>query len=408
MSDEIKVHVVDYGRKCLYMRYRDPATGKHIARSTGVETRAKDAKRLASKVAGKWEDQLQEGRYKSPSKTTWEDFRERYEDQAVPAMATDTQYPIRATFKSIEKLIAPKLLRDVTAAQVTLWQHRMREKDFSESTIRSYSTHLRAALNWAVVQGMLTTAPKVSMPKRARKSDGRTPMKGRPITTEEFERMLAKTVGVVGENRAAAWKHLLRGLWWSGLRIGEACKLTWDHGGGLSVDLSGDHPMLRIDADHEKGNRDRFLPIAPEFAEMLMMTPEADRVGFVFNPPGRYDAYGRASQDVIERMISKIGRLAVVKVLESSNMSKARTKYASAHDFRRAFGTRWAVRVMPIDLQQLMRHESIETTLRFYVGLDAQSTMSRLYAAVSSGNTLGNTTPQTSKGAASRSTQPLS
>ena len=45
---------------------------------------------------------------------------------------------------------------------------------------------------------MMPNVPKVPMPKRARKSDGRTPMKGRPITTEEFERMLDKVPDIVG------------------------------------------------------------------------------------------------------------------------------------------------------------------------------------------------------------------
>ncbi len=56
-------------------------------------------------------------------------------------------------------------------------------------------------------------------------------------------------------------------------------------------------------------------------------------------------------------------------------------KYASAHDFRRAFGVRWAARLMPAQLMELMRHESIETTLRFYVGTDAQRTAEAAWAA---------------------------
>ncbi len=47
-------------------------------------------------------------------------------------------------------------------------------------------------------------------------------------------------------------------------------------------------------------------------------------------------------------------------------------KFASAHDLRRAFGERWAARVMPAVLKELMRQESIETTLRYYVGTDAK------------------------------------
>ena len=51
-----------------------------------------------------------------------------------------------------------------------------------------------------------------------------------------------------------------------------------------------------------------------------------------------------------------------------------KVKYASAHDLRRAFGERWASRVMPAVLKELMRHESIETTLRYYVGTNAERT----------------------------------
>jgi integrase len=47
-----------------------------------------------------------------------------------------------------------------------------------------------------------------------------------------------------------------------------------------------------------------------------------------------------------------------------------KVKYASAHDLRRCFGARWAKRVMPAVLQKLMRHESIETTMTYYVNID--------------------------------------
>ncbi len=52
-------------------------------------------------------------------------------------------------------------------------------------------------------------------------------------------------------------------------------------------------------------------------------------------------------------------------------VNKAAGKYGSAHDFRRSFGTGWAPRKMPATLQRLMRHGSIETTMEYYVDLDA-------------------------------------
>jgi integrase len=57
-------------------------------------------------------------------------------------------------------------------------------------------------------------------------------------------------------------------------------------------------------------------------------------------------------------------------------------KHASAHDLRRSSGERWAARVMPQVLPELMRHESIETTMKYYVGLNAQSTAAVLWEAV--------------------------
>jgi len=46
-------------------------------------------------------------------------------------------------------------------------------------------------------------------------------------------------------------------------------------------------------------------------------------------------------------------------------------KFASAHDLRRAFGQRWAIRIMPTVLRELMRHADISTTMKYYVGQNA-------------------------------------
>jgi hypothetical protein len=59
----------------------------------------------------------------------------------------------------------------------------------------------------------------------------------------------------------------------------------------------------------------------------------------------------------------------------------AKVKYASAHDSRRAFGVLWAARLMPAQLMELMRRESIETILRFDVGTDAERTAEAVWAA---------------------------
>jgi hypothetical protein len=67
--------------------------------------------------------------------------------------------------------------------------------------------------------------------------------------------------------------------------------------------------------------------------------PENDRHGLVF---GITTSTKRAS-----RYISAIGQQAGVVV------NKAEGKFASAHDLRRSFGTRWASRVKPVTLRTM-------------------------------------------------------
>ncbi len=243
-------------------------------------------------------------------------------------------------------------------------------------------------------------------------------MKGRPITGEEFDRLLDKVASVVSPRMkkgktpskkqaertrqiVASWQDYLKGLWWSGLRLRESLDLWWDRDDRLCVDLSGKHPMLRIPAACEKGNRDRLLPMAPEFAEFLLATPEHKRTGRVFRPLsrrvcGEYLGHFRVSETICE-----IGKVAGVKV--STDPRTGRVKYASAHDLRRSFGERWAARVMPHVLKELMRHESIDTTMKYYVGRNAQSTAQTLWESHRSNrtsNTSGNSRPISAAAAA--------
>ena len=138
--------------------------------------------------------------------------------------------------------------------------------------------------------------------------------------------------------------------------------------------------MLRIPAELEKGHADRLLPMAPEFAMFLQETAESERSGAVFKLPGIRAKTAELRSKWVGRVVSKIGKAAGVRVYVDPRDPK-RMKYASAHDLRRAFGERWAARIMPAQLKELMRHESIETTLRYYVGANAERTADACWEA---------------------------
>ena len=177
-------------------------------------------------------------------------------------------------------------------------------------------------------------------------------------------------------------------------------------------------------------------------------TPEAERHGPVFNLTGQFTRCPITPRRVC-REVSKIGRLAGVVVATADRRRKRRAgrrrtkeggkpawqirwdgddgkpetkiifgtkeeaekeccgkrdgklvtvsvkKFASCHDLRRSFGTRWAKRVMPAVLQRLMRHSQIATTMKHYVTMDADSVADELWGRDwKPGNTFGNTRPK--------------
>lgn len=387
--ETIRVSVVAFGdRKHWQMQYRDPVTGKKKTRSTGVENTGRKRERDAAiGVAGKWEAELREGRYQSPSKTTWASFRDRYETEALAGLSDNTAMRVHQVFDLIELLTPVERLAEMTTRRVAEFQHALRTvRKVRETTVKSYLAHLKASLNWAHRAGLLVTVPKFEMPKRA----AAVKMKGRPITGEEFERMVMATESVVGIDAKESWEFYLKGLWTSGLRLAESLELYWDRTDKLCVDLDGKHPMLRIPAGLEKGHRNRLLPMAPEFATLLATVPEAERTGPVFKLPSRHRGHGgRIGWQHAGLTVGDIGRKAGVKVEEREGKP---AKCATAHDLRRSFGFRWATRVMPAVLQQLMRHSAIETTMTYYVGKNAEATAAVLWEAheAAKGNTFGN------------------
>ena len=152
----------------------------------------------------------------------------------------------------------------------------------------------------------------------------------------------------------------------------------------LGLDFSRCCSVIKLVLHVRKSlNLKRSLSICPLFGFLVVSTVQPERTGFVFNPvPSRVALHERATGETASKTILRIGKAAGVVVDKKDD----KAPYASAHDLRRAFGFRWSRRVMPAVLKELMRHADIGTTMKFYVGTQAEATAEMLYQAIEVGD----------------------
>ena len=351
-------------RPYFIAQWTDPISGKPRLRSTGHKVE-RDAERWAARL----ENDLNDGLV-TPANATWEELVERAERDFLPDKRPRTRDCYRTAMRDIAKHLNPKRLTGITGEAIGKLKAGLRADGCKPATVASRLRHIKALLRWANKQGMLAKVPPIDMPRVE------APAKGRPLTDEEFARVLDAVPGVVGDERAESWRHLLRGLWLSGLRMGEAMTMTWDDRDGAYVRLGGKFPALVIPGRLQKGGKDTVTPITPDFATFLDETPPADRTGFLFRPEAvRGD--DRPDPTWVSRTVTKIGTASGVEVKAGQP--------PRAHDLRRSFCFRWSQKVLPQQLRVLARHATVVTTLTYYAEADAGMTAEAVAAAVVGG-----------------------
>ncbi len=383
MEQEIRVHVRGpAGRRFWMLQWIDPVTGLTKSRSSQVpRVGANGGRTEAERAAATLQNELAAGLSPGGGRMAWEAFREMYEAEHMPSLKAETAAKIQVVFGLVDRILHAKRLLDVGERQLSYLAAALRNEGKSESTIHSYLATLKSILNWGRRQKLINACPEFPRIQRRRKSGSRDLMKGRALTDEEFHRMLSAVAPVIGSHGVDAWTHYLTGLWLSGLRLSESMDFWWDREDRLHpVFPRHGHPYFRVFAESEKGHSDRHLPMTPDFVDFLQRTPVSGRRGRVFQLPGMRRGTVEVRSKWVGKVISKIGAHAQV-VVAGDLRDPESVKFASAHDLRRAFGERWAGLVEAHELQELMRHESHETTMRYYVGRNAERTAEACYAA---------------------------
>lgn len=355
--EKVQMSIFRPGRRSYYIaRWVDPDTGRRRQRSLRVKKR-NQAWDEASELVRK----LLVG--VSPDDPGWLDFCRLYEDGHINRKSAGHQENWRTVKWSVDAFGVPSLSH-ITAAWVVKWQAKLRTDKLAANTVASYSTRLRAALNWARKHDLLLRVPYIAV-------ETEEAPRSRAITGEEFDRI----IGAVKEIRpddADQWKRLLRGLSQVNLRIGELIRLSWDEDQPIHIDNRGRYPLIRMAARAQKSRKVRIQPITPEFWKICC--ENRSRTGLVFPLVNLYGEPMTLKR--IIRTIAEIGHEARVVTNPETG------KNATSHDIgRRAFLGKVDGKLTATEVHKWMGHSSFDTTLTFYDTRSAEDLAEKLWAA---------------------------
>jgi integrase len=388
MTTKIKIPKVRIAKpkgRPIQLRYTDPQTKREVRITTETYD---DAAAIEEK--SKLEAKLLLGIEAKPKRRTtgpnmaWADFRERYSELQLTTLRERSADFAESQLDIAERILKPRTLADVANSEalhdlqarlLAGEESNVGPKDKKRArgprspiTVRNYMATILAALHWAEYMGWLPSVPKLRKIKVAKLRQ----MKGRPICTEEFEKMLAKVEGEVGADAKASWEYLLRGLWESGLRLDELMHVHWSDARYIMPAWKrGSLPVLAIPAAMQKNDTEESIPLLPGFEALLLETKERERFGWVFNPMslqtmlGRRVRHQRPDAEWVGKIITRIGKAAGVIVRPT--VGDKPPKYASAHDLRRSCAERLISAGVPErEVSRVLRHASIETTRKHY------------------------------------------
>lgn len=151
----------------------------------------------------------------------------------------------------------------------------------SPNTVNSMLAAIMAFVRYAYDHEWIDRVPPL------RKLDVDEVMRGRPITGEEFDRMLEAVPKIVGDGPTEEWRFALKILWESGFRIADLLDFSWDNIERIHPvwpRRKGQHPTLVIPSTQKNGKNEE-IPLLPGLKKLLDTVPEERRVGFVVNPP---------------------------------------------------------------------------------------------------------------------------
>lgn len=300
-----------------FLKFYCPIQGKRIRRYCGTRNR-RDARRILNEcrqrllsglyaesggaITGEQEKTRQKVRqvFTSPetsSSMSWEECYDFYRNYRKPRGRG------RSLSAALSRLSMSERILDGYRKQISLpeggpikeyltldaleyLQERLLEGDEgrfesrSTTTVNSIVTAVMAFARFCHKHGWIEKVPQVT------KLEVDEPMRGRPITGEEFDHMLEAVPETVGDRSSASWKQVLDVLWESGFRISDVMNFSWDDDRKVHPKWPNQkrtHPTLVIPSS-QKNKKFQEIPMLPGLQTLLKKVPKSDRRGWVVNP----------------------------------------------------------------------------------------------------------------------------
>jgi len=208
----------------------------------------------------------------------------------------------------------------------------------------------RAFLNWCVRNNRLASNPLRILQRRNETTDSRHPR--RALTVAETGCL----IDVAREQAAIVSGARMRPLWYllpllAGLRKSDMKRLRW-----FDLNLEAKTPTATFKGGKARERID-VVPLHPELVREL----RAVRPSHIL--PGAL---------VFPRPVCNSTRQADFR--RAGIVTETENGFADLHALRHTFGTRLAeADVSPVKLQRLMRHSTIDLTMRYYVHIETDS-----------------------------------
>ena len=344
-------------RSKYVMEYRDHLGKVHI-RSTGTSDKRAAMRILAERerevaeVINGVRDPLQEhygAALNRPIEDHLQEYLESCESNQVPQRIKEKASRVRWVIEGVEA----KSLGDIRPDKVDALLRRGQQKGMAARTVNLRLEGINAFMNWCVKNGRLQANPLRIIAKRNQVADRR--VRRRALTPEETSSLLAVSREAAKANPQAK----LRTLWYmlpllAGLRRGDMVNLTWG-----CVDIEG--RFLTIRGGKAKHREDK-LPLSSELlVELAKVRPlNALPLSKVFPKP--------VSNETRKKDFVRAG----IELRDDAG------EVADLHALRATFATNLALQgVPPAITQVLMRHTSIDLTMRYYTKLNLRDLATR-------------------------------